>query len=76
MEEGWTLVQSRKLKIKPKKQTPVDTIVAILKKYESGLSDGYEHYLHYFPENSNGTHTVESALQHIANEILSAVKRV
>ena len=76
MDEGWTLVQSRKANSKPKKQTAADTIIAILKKYESGLSDGYQYYLHYFPEGPNGPHTVESALQHIATEILSAVKHI
>jgi hypothetical protein len=82
-EEGWTVVKPRKMNsttstkpakpAKPTKQTPADRIVAILKKYQPGLSDGYEHYLYYSPEQPYGELTVETLLQHIAKEILSTV---
>jgi len=73
-EEGWTVVKPRNMKsIKPKKQTPVESVVAILKKYQPGLSDGYEHYLYYSPEQPKGELNVDSLLQHIAKEILSTV---
>ena len=79
-EEGWTTVKPRKMNstktinsINSTKQTPVDCVVAILKKYQPGLSDGYDHYLYYSPEKPYGELTVETLLQHIAKEILSTI---
>ena len=76
-EEGWTVVKPRKMNsTKPTnstKQTPADRVVAILKKYQPGLSDGYEHYLYYSPEKPYGELSIDSLLQHIAKEILSTI---
>ena len=85
-EEGWIPVKPRKMNstnstystnstkpTKPTKQTPVDRVVGILKKYQPGLSDGYEHYLYYSPERPYGELNVETLLQHIAKEILSTI---
>ena len=82
-EEGWIPVKPRKMNTtnstkttkttKQTKQTSADRVVAILKKYQSGLSDGYDHYLYYSPEKPYGELTVETLLQHIAKEILSTI---
>ena len=72
MEEGWTLVNSKKAKAKAKakKETPVECVAAILRKYEPGLSDGYEHYIYYAPEKPEGELTADSLVEHIAKEII------
>jgi len=79
-EEGWTTVKPRKMNstnstkpTKTTKQTSADRVVAILKKYQPGLSDGYDHYLYYSPEKPYGELSVETLLQHIAKEILSTI---